>query len=141
MGVGTIMEAKELILMANGKGKATAIKQTIEGTEREQTGDFSPSVSPFLYLSLSVSVSSLCLPLSSLPPHLSFRSYLQHLPGLCSPMASTSKQTTHLDSLSHSHPFFSFFRRTLLWTKTRRLSFLLLPILSQQTISLLFQDI
>ncbi len=32
MGVGTIMDAKELILMATGKGKAAAIKATIEGT-------------------------------------------------------------------------------------------------------------
>ena len=31
MGVGTIMEAKELILLANGKAKANAIKITVEG--------------------------------------------------------------------------------------------------------------
>jgi len=31
MGVGTIMEAKELLLLANGKGKAKAIKATVEG--------------------------------------------------------------------------------------------------------------
>lgn len=31
MGVGTIMEAKELILLANGPGKADAIKAAIEG--------------------------------------------------------------------------------------------------------------
>ncbi len=31
MGVGTIMDAKELVLMATGKGKAAAIKATIEG--------------------------------------------------------------------------------------------------------------
>lgn len=31
MGVGTIMEAKRLLLLANGKGKADAIKATVEG--------------------------------------------------------------------------------------------------------------
>ncbi|MFQ5675498.1 MAG: glucosamine-6-phosphate deaminase, partial [bacterium] len=31
MGVGTIMEAHELLLMANGPGKAEAIKATVEG--------------------------------------------------------------------------------------------------------------
>ena len=31
MGVGTIMEAREIVLVANGKGKADAIKNTIEG--------------------------------------------------------------------------------------------------------------
>lgn len=31
MGVGTIMEAKELILLANGAGKADAIKASVEG--------------------------------------------------------------------------------------------------------------
>jgi len=31
MGVGTIMEARELLLVANGEGKANAIKNTIEG--------------------------------------------------------------------------------------------------------------
>jgi glucosamine-6-phosphate deaminase len=32
MGVGTIMEAKRLLLLANGKGKAEAIKETVEGS-------------------------------------------------------------------------------------------------------------
>jgi len=32
MGVGTIMEAKRLLLLANGKGKADAIKATVEGS-------------------------------------------------------------------------------------------------------------
>ena len=32
MGVGTIMEAKRLLLLANGKGKAQAIKETVEGS-------------------------------------------------------------------------------------------------------------
>jgi glucosamine-6-phosphate deaminase len=32
MGVGTIMEAKRLILLANGKSKAEAIKATVEGS-------------------------------------------------------------------------------------------------------------
>jgi glucosamine-6-phosphate deaminase len=32
MGVGTIMEAKKLLLLANGKGKADAIKATVEGS-------------------------------------------------------------------------------------------------------------
>jgi glucosamine-6-phosphate deaminase len=31
MGIGTIMEAREIILVANGNGKADAIKNTIEG--------------------------------------------------------------------------------------------------------------
>jgi glucosamine-6-phosphate deaminase len=31
MGVGTIMEAREILLVANGKGKADAIQNTIEG--------------------------------------------------------------------------------------------------------------
>jgi glucosamine-6-phosphate deaminase len=31
MGVGTIMDAKELLLLANGKGKADAIKNAVEG--------------------------------------------------------------------------------------------------------------
>lgn len=31
MGVGTIMEAKKLLLLANGKGKAEAIKNVVEG--------------------------------------------------------------------------------------------------------------
>lgn len=31
MGVGTIMEAKELLLLANGKAKANAIRTTVEG--------------------------------------------------------------------------------------------------------------
>jgi glucosamine-6-phosphate deaminase len=31
MGVGTIMEAKRLLLLANGSGKADAIKATVEG--------------------------------------------------------------------------------------------------------------
>ncbi|MFZ1080740.1 MAG: glucosamine-6-phosphate deaminase [Candidatus Kryptoniota bacterium] len=31
MGVGTIMEAKELLLLANGEGKADAVKAAIEG--------------------------------------------------------------------------------------------------------------
>lgn len=31
MGIGTIMEAKELVLLANGQNKADAIKATIEG--------------------------------------------------------------------------------------------------------------
>jgi len=31
MGVGTIMEAKELLLLANGKAKANAIQMTVEG--------------------------------------------------------------------------------------------------------------
>ncbi len=31
MGVGTIMEAKELLLLANGKGKADAVKAAVEG--------------------------------------------------------------------------------------------------------------
>lgn len=32
MGVGTIMEARRLLLLANGKGKADAIKATVEGS-------------------------------------------------------------------------------------------------------------
>jgi glucosamine-6-phosphate deaminase len=32
MGVGTIMEARNLLLLANGKGKAEAIKETVEGS-------------------------------------------------------------------------------------------------------------
>ncbi|UCD36683.1 MAG: glucosamine-6-phosphate deaminase [Fidelibacterota bacterium] len=31
MGIGTIMDARKLIMLANGKGKAQAIKNTIEG--------------------------------------------------------------------------------------------------------------
>jgi len=31
MGIGTIMEAKEIILLANGKNKADAIKSAVEG--------------------------------------------------------------------------------------------------------------
>jgi glucosamine-6-phosphate deaminase len=31
MGIGTIMDARKLVLVANGKGKADAIKKTIEG--------------------------------------------------------------------------------------------------------------
>ena len=31
MGIGTIMEARELVLLANGKNKAQAIKNTVEG--------------------------------------------------------------------------------------------------------------
>jgi glucosamine-6-phosphate deaminase len=32
MGVGTIMEARNLLVLANGKGKAEAIKETVEGS-------------------------------------------------------------------------------------------------------------
>jgi len=31
MGIGTIMEAKEIILLAHGDSKATAVKQSVEG--------------------------------------------------------------------------------------------------------------
>ena len=31
MGIGTVLDARELILLANGKGKAKAIKDTVEG--------------------------------------------------------------------------------------------------------------
>lgn len=31
MGVGTIMDAKELLLVASGEGKAEAIKAAVEG--------------------------------------------------------------------------------------------------------------
>jgi glucosamine-6-phosphate deaminase len=31
MGIGTIMDARKLIMVANGNGKADAIKKTIEG--------------------------------------------------------------------------------------------------------------
>jgi glucosamine-6-phosphate deaminase len=31
MGVGTIMDARELVLLANGQGKADAIKMSVEG--------------------------------------------------------------------------------------------------------------